>query len=76
MAKYKVLKTFMLKPDGWDNKAGAWNAGGWVAKIDDSDTIYEYSGSGAQTNAQTKADELAAADNSGREYMVMEFNEG
>jgi hypothetical protein len=75
VAKYRVLKTFMLKPDGWDNKAGAWTAGGWTAKIDDSDTIYEYSGSGAQSAAQTKADELAAADNSGRQYMIDEVDE-
>ena len=75
MAKYRVLKTFMLKPTGWSDKAGAWNAGGWVAKIDDSDTIYEYSGSGAQSAAQTKADELAAADNSSREYMIEEVAE-
>ena len=26
----------MLRPDGWDNKAGAWTAGGWTAKIDDT----------------------------------------
>jgi len=75
VAKYRVLKTFMLKPNGWDNKAGAWNAGGWVSKIDDSDTIYAYSGSGAQSAAQTKADELAAADDSGREYMIEEVDE-
>tara|TARA_Y100000310_G_scaffold70745_1_gene66489 strand:+ start:1376 stop:1573 length:198 start_codon:yes stop_codon:yes gene_type:complete len=65
----------MLKPAGWNDLAGAWNAGGWVSKFDDSDTIYEYSGSEAQTNAQTKADELAAADNSGRKYMIEEVVE-
>ena len=65
----------MLKPAGWSDKAGAWNAGGWVSKIDDSDTIYAYSGSGAQSAAQTKADELAAADDSGREYMIEEVDE-
>ncbi len=75
MPKYRVLKTFMLKPEGWDDKDGAWSAGGWVAKIDDSDTIYEYSGSNAQTNAQTKADELAAADNSDRQYRIEEVVE-
>ncbi len=75
MPKYRVLKTFMLKPAGWNDLAGAWNAGGWVSKFDDSDTIYEYSGSEAQTNAQTKADELAAADNSGRKYMIEEVVE-
>ena len=65
----------MLAPDSWNPKAGDWNGGGWVAKIDDSDTIFEYSGSNAQTSAQTKADELAAADSSTRKYMVMEFDE-
>ena len=65
----------MLKPGGWSDKAGAWNAGGWVSKIDDSDTIYAYSGSGAQSAAQTKADELAAGDNSGRQYMIEEVDE-
>ena len=75
MAKYRVLKSFLTKPDDWNSSRGGWIAGGWVAKIDDSDTIYEYSGSGAQTNAQTKADELAAADNSGRQYMIEEIAE-
>ena len=36
--------------------------------VDDSDTIYEYSGSNAQSDAQVKADELTAADTDGREY--------
>ena len=73
MATYRVLKTFMLKPDGWDDKAGAWDAGGWVALLHDDDTIFEYSGSGAQSEARAKADELLASDDDGREYMVEEI---
>ena len=70
MAKYRVLKSFLTKPDDWNSSRGAWIAGGWVAKIDDSDTIYEYSGSNAQSDAQVKADELTAADTDGREYKI------
>jgi len=73
MATYRVLKTFMLKPDDWDDKAGRWDAGGWVASLDSGDTIFEYSGSGAQSEAQAKADELSASDADGREYMVEEI---
>ena len=63
----------MLRPDGWDNKAGAWDAGGWVSLLHDDDTIFEYSGDGAQSEAQAKADELSASDDDGRKYMVEEI---
>jgi len=65
----------MLKPDGWDDKAGRWDVGGWVATLGSGDAIYEYSGSGAESAAQTRADELAAADSSGREYTIEEVPE-
>jgi hypothetical protein len=30
----------MLKPDGWDDKAGRWDAGGWVATLNNDDREY------------------------------------
>ena len=45
----------------------------WVAKLSGSaDQLWEYSGSGAESNANTKATQLSGSDSSGRRYKVIE----
>ena len=45
----------------------------WVAKLSGSaDQLWEYSGSGAESNANTKAAQLSGSDSSGRKYKVIE----
>ena len=45
----------------------------WVAKLSGSaDQLWEYSGSGAESNATTKATQLSGSDSSGRKYKVIE----
>lgn len=42
----------------------------WVARLDPSDPIYEYDN---EPEAQAKADELQAADPTGRKYRVVQI---
>ena len=45
----------------------------WVAKLSGSaDQLWEYSGSGAESNANTKAAQLSGSDSTGRKYKVIE----
>ena len=45
----------------------------WVAKLSGSaDQLWEYSGSGAESNANTKAAQLSGSDSSNRLYKVIE----
>ena len=45
----------------------------WVAKLSGSaDQLWEYSGSGAESNANTKDTQLSGSDSSGRKYKVIE----
>lgn len=77
MAKFRVYKTFMLKPDNHDPKFGAWYTGSWVSQIDDSDTLWEFTSSNAQSAsdaATAKADELNAS-NDGRKYRIQIIEE-
>ena len=74
MAKFRIYKTFMLKPDNHDPKFGALYTGSWVAQLDDSDTLWEFSGSNASSSAVTKKDELQSAD-ANRKYRIEEISE-
>lgn len=42
----------------------------WVAQLTTEDPIYDY---GTQAEAQAKADELQAADTTGRQYRAVEI---
>jgi len=76
MAKYRIIKTFMTKPEEWDFKHGIWppSSTAWVAQIDDSDTLWEFSGSNASASAVTKKDELQSSD-ANRKYRIEEIPE-
>tara|TARA_B100000902_G_scaffold394042_1_gene449534 strand:- start:2842 stop:3072 length:231 start_codon:yes stop_codon:yes gene_type:complete len=76
MARYRIIKTFMTKPEEWDFKHGTWppNPTAWVAQLDDSDTLWEFSGSNASASAVTKKDELQSADVN-RKYKIEELPE-
>ena len=56
--KYRVVKQFITGSDAY------------VAKLEDSDTVYEYS---IETDAIDKLVELKNADNTGRKYKVVEI---
>ena len=46
----------------------------WVAKLSgSSDQLWQYSGSGAESNAWTKAAELSGSDSTDRSYKVIEI---
>ena len=48
----------MTKPEEWDFKHGIWppDSTAWVAQLNDSDTLWEFSGSNASASAVTKKD--------------------
>ena len=66
----------MTKPKEWDFKHGTWPPypTAWVAQLNDSDTLWEFSGSNASASAVTKKDELQSS-NSDRKYRIEELPE-
>ncbi len=66
----------MTKPEGWDFKHGIWppSSTAWVAQLNDSDTLWEFSGSNASAYAVTKKDELQSSD-ADRKYRIEEIPE-
>ena len=64
--KYRVYKQLIPAPLNEADPSWAKRQV-WVAKLNAQDDIHEYS---TKTAAQTKADELSAADSTGRVYEV------
>mgnify|MGYP000272966899 CR=1 FL=1 len=78
---YRVVKQLMPAPtSSVDRDGNTFNDPWWVerntiwvSKISGSnDQLWEYSGSGAQSNADTKAAELSGSDSTNRLYKVIE----
>ena len=75
---YRVVMEVVPRPD--DTPAWIWNetnaasvnstgGKGWTAKLNSSDSIYEYD---VESDATTKMDELFTADSTNRRYKVIE----
>ena len=75
---YRVVMEVVPRPD--DTPAWIWNetnvnsvssngGKGWTAKLDSSDSIWEYDN---QSDANTKMSELDSADSTNRRYKVIE----
>tara|TARA_B100002019_G_scaffold277189_1_gene276750 strand:- start:395 stop:631 length:237 start_codon:yes stop_codon:yes gene_type:complete len=75
---YRVVMEVVPRPD--DTPEWIWNetnvasvssngGKGWTAKLNSSDSIYEYD---VESDATTKMDELFAADSTNRRYKVIE----
>ena len=73
MPNYRVVKQLKPTPQTGD----AWWAERkvYVAKLDDSEQVWEYSGSSAEASASKKMNELTGSDDSGRKYKVIEVGE-
>ena len=77
---FRVVKQMMPAPtSSVDRHGNSFDDPWWasrnifVAKLSGSaDQLWEYSGSGAESNANTKAAQLSDSDSSGREYKVIE----
>ena len=77
---YRVVKQLMPAPTSSLDKSGSmWTDPWWAqrtvygARLSGSnDQIWEFSGSGAESNANTKAVELSGSDSSNRIYKVIE----
>ena len=75
---YRVVMEVLPRPD--DTPAWIWNEAntnsvssnggkGWTAKLNSSDSIWEYDN---QSDANTKMSELDSADSTNRRYKVIE----
>ena len=77
---FSVVKQLMPAPtSSVDRNGETWTDPWWasrdvyVGRLSGSgDQIWEYSGSGAESNADTKAAQLSGSDSSGRLYKVIE----
>ena len=72
MPNYRVVKQAVAKPN--DVEQWAWDVTNvaYVGRLSATETLWEFSGSGAQANANAKAAELSGSDTA-RSYKVIEI---
>ena len=75
---YRVVMEVVPRPDNtpawiWNetnaNSVSSYGGKGWTAKLDSSDSIWEYDN---QSDANAKMSELDSADSTNRRYKVIE----